>query len=172
MKIVVTTLVFLTLAAAGCSKIADTTHSPPEAPAKPSDVAISQPNRYKFYSSGNGQWPREFLLDTQTGRMWQYTMDQEKNVFVMSPVAFESLDKKLSLIPNETSTEVLIGKTETTRKIRRAPTPEELEYLRQKGYDISNLPPVLDFEEPIKSEQKPQPSTTGHGEELKLSYPK
>jgi len=136
MKTKLTTFAIIALGSVllGCSEKAGT--SPV------SSVAI---NRYRFYSSGGGQYPREFLLDTQTGRLWLYIPDQANPTMVMYPVTFESIDKKLSLIPNEMATDVPITKSPKTNV--RAPTPAELQYLREQGVDISKLPDKLEFDE-------------------------
>ena len=60
-------------------------------------------------------------------------------MMVMVPVTFESTEKALSLIPNEKT--ITVSPTHTLR----APTPEELESLRQQGVDIEKLPPKLLF---------------------------
>lgn len=56
---------------------------------------------------------------------------------VMYPVTFESIDKQLSLIPNETATDITI--TKPTKTVTRFPTAEELEQLRKEGVDIEAI---------------------------------
>jgi hypothetical protein len=57
--------------------------------------------RYRLVITPNGM---ECVIDTQSGRVWHSTFDEEKKTVVFVTYTYENVDGNLSTIPNETAT--------------------------------------------------------------------
>ena len=60
--------------------------------------------RYRLLIGPNGM---EYVIDTQSGRVWHSTFDQQKRMVVFVSFTYENVDGDLSTIPNETVTGVV-----------------------------------------------------------------
>lgn len=59
--------------------------------------------RYRLYEQTGGVHFM-YLIDTQTGRVWHETIDEQTHLLVMYPMLYKSgLTYDLSFIPNETN---------------------------------------------------------------------
>jgi hypothetical protein len=60
--------------------------------------------RYRLVITPNGM---ECVIDTQSGRVWHSTFDQQKQMVVLVTFTYENIDGDLSTVPNETATSVV-----------------------------------------------------------------
>jgi len=55
------------------------------------------------------------MLDTQTGRLWKYQVDDKSKMLVLAPIVYAVSDGTLSLVPVDANTEL-----EAVRTLQRA----------------------------------------------------
>jgi len=57
-------------------------------------------------SSGVGSTPidKQYVIDTQTGRVWRSAFDEKRKLVVFDAFIYENLDGELSRIPNDLGT--------------------------------------------------------------------
>ncbi len=60
--------------------------------------------RYTF-GSVDGSILGTFMLDTETGRLWKYSVDKEMGLQLV-PITYKLLDGSFSLVPAETKVEL------------------------------------------------------------------
>ena len=53
---------------------------------------------------GSTSVDKEYVIDTQTGRVWHSALDEKRKQAVLYPFPYENVDEQLSLIPNESAT--------------------------------------------------------------------
>jgi hypothetical protein len=72
----------------------------------------NQEGRYRLVvttgiiSSGSGGTPidKQYVIDTQTGRVWMSKLEKENNMMILDSFIYQNLDAQLSFVPNEVST--------------------------------------------------------------------
>ncbi|MBI4557765.1 MAG: hypothetical protein HY706_09285 [Candidatus Hydrogenedentes bacterium] len=61
--------------------------------------------RFVFGSVADGSILSTFMLDTQTGRLWKYSVDKEKGLH-LAPIVYTLADGTISLLPTDTKQEL------------------------------------------------------------------
>jgi len=51
---------------------------------------------------------REYVIDTQTGRVWHSVVDMENKMIVFVSYTYQNIDGERSTLPNETATSVVV----------------------------------------------------------------
>ena len=75
------------------------------------DTPGEHEGRYKLIPINDGTQTTPYVIDSQTGRIWREVFDKEhKSVFFVS-CKYMNLEDELSLVPNETATDVHFKKT-------------------------------------------------------------
>src|ERR1035438_1208018 len=71
----------------------------------------NQDGRYRLIvttsTSGNNygttSLDKQYVIDTETGRVWHSVVDAQKSLIVFESSPYENLDRQLSFIPNEST---------------------------------------------------------------------
>ncbi len=66
--------------------------------------------RYRLVVTQGSYGDREYVIDTQSGRVWHSALDQDKQIVVLASETYENIDHELSKIPNETAIGIVVNK--------------------------------------------------------------
>ena len=76
--------------------------------------------RYKLVVTTSSYGDKQYVIDTQTGRVWHSTLDKQKQMVVFVTFTYENIDGNLSTVPNENATGVV-------SKSQSAGTPQPID---------------------------------------------
>lgn len=103
MKIALTKLSILLIVVAG---VVFALHSQPtgQSTDKKTYDTYGSDGRYRLIVASETYGSREYVIDTQSGRVWHSTLDQQKGMAVLVTDTYENINGDLSTIPNEAAT--------------------------------------------------------------------
>jgi hypothetical protein len=97
-------LIKLSLAALTLTAVIAVLHSEPSNSA--ATTHENQDGRYKLSVVSGTYGVQEFVIDTQSGRVWHTTLDAQKGLAVFVTATYENVSGDLSTIPNEVATTI------------------------------------------------------------------
>lgn len=83
--------------------------SQPSASTPPFNTSDTYGNggRYRLIVATDSYGPHEYVIDTQSGRVWHSAVDTQKQRIVFVSYVYQNIDGDLSTVPNETATSVV-----------------------------------------------------------------
>lgn len=119
MKSTLTKLTIVLVVAAG---VVFALHSQPtsQSAGKKTYDTYGSDGRYRLIVASETYGNREYVIDTQSGRVWHSTLDQQKGLAVFVADTYENINGDISTIPNENATELVFKPTSAS-----APQPSQ-----------------------------------------------
>ena len=74
--------------------------------------------RYRLVVTSSSNGDKQYVIDTETGRVWHSTVDQRKQMIVFISFPYQNISGDLSTIPNETATGVVVSSSKTNSTVQ------------------------------------------------------